>query len=110
MIPQHFVILKELPLLANGKLNRRDLPKPNEQLLAEHGRLIRDCHDSFVFDATNPELQKAPAIPLGTTDGKLRDMWAQLNIHVTSSDQNFWEVGGSSLIAMQFLYPIFVII
>jgi hypothetical protein len=35
----------------------------------------------------------------------LRNIWAQLNVTVTNNDQNFYEHGGSSLLAMQFLYP-----
>jgi hypothetical protein len=35
----------------------------------------------------------------------LRDMWAKLGVHVTRTTQSFYDYGGSSLVAMQFLYP-----
>ena len=84
MLPEHavpsaFVVMDALPLTSNGKLDRRALPEPSEQL--ERRR----------YDA-----------PQGSLEEMLSQTWARLlNVARVGRDDNFFELGGDSLLAMQ---------
>ncbi|MGH7269517.1 MAG: condensation domain-containing protein [Polyangiaceae bacterium] len=81
MVPQHFVRLSELPLLPNGKINRRALPEPkvNEALDAE----------SFVAPRTASE----NAVAL---------LWQEvLGVGRIGVHDDFFSLGGHSLLASQ---------
>ncbi|MBW4454435.1 MAG: amino acid adenylation domain-containing protein [Nostoc indistinguendum CM1-VF10] len=80
MIPTFFVILKALPLTANGKLDRNALPAPEEVVSRE---------TTFI----------APRTPV---EEVLAGIWAQLlGIPQVSIDDNFFDLGGHSLLATQ---------
>ncbi|MBD2529846.1 amino acid adenylation domain-containing protein [Nostoc flagelliforme FACHB-838] len=80
MIPTSFVILKALPLTANGKLDRNALPVPEEIVSRE---------TTFI----------APRTPV---EEVLAGIWAQLlGIPQVSIDDNFFDLGGHSLLATQ---------
>ncbi|MFN6572323.1 amino acid adenylation domain-containing protein, partial [Dendronalium sp. ChiSLP03b] len=80
MMPQALVILESLPLTANGKIDRRALPKPELDTTAE-----------FV----------APRTPVEET---LAQIWAQvLKIEQVGIHDNFFELGGHSLLATQII-------
>ncbi|GHO80005.1 hypothetical protein KSD_77760 [Ktedonobacter sp. SOSP1-85] len=82
MLPAHFVALEQLPLTANGKVDRKALPLPEEyQLSWQRGRYV------------------APATPL---QQELASIWSELLLrpHLGIAD-NFFELGGHSLLAMQ---------
>jgi len=73
MVPSAFLVLDDLPLTANGKLDRRALPVPNHEA-REH-------------------LARTPA------EQTIAEIWAQvLQVDVGVHD-NFFEVGGHSLLA-----------
>ncbi len=57
MVPAVFVLLDALPLLSNGKIDRRALPAP---------------------DRARPELDKAFVAPRTPTEELLAEIWAQL--------------------------------
>jgi amino acid adenylation domain-containing protein len=82
MVPSVFVLLETLPLLPNGKLNRRALPMPD---------MTRELESDYV----------APGTPLEET---LATIWAevlgqkQIGIH-----DNFFDLGGHSLLATRIL-------
>ncbi|BAY41877.1 amino acid adenylation domain-containing protein (plasmid) [Nostoc sp. NIES-2111] len=79
MIPASFVILKALPLTANGKLDRNALPAP----------------ESFNTEKTFV----APRTPV---EELLAGIWVQLlSVPQVSIDDNFFELGGHSLLATQ---------
>ncbi|MET0622646.1 MAG: condensation domain-containing protein, partial [Pyrinomonadaceae bacterium] len=83
MIPSAFVCLRQLPLTPNGKLDRRALPAPEFQRDgAAHARL-------------------APRTPV---EAALLDIWRDL-LHVARPglDDNFFDLGGHSLMATQVL-------
>ena len=81
MIPSAFMLLSELPLSANGKVNRRALPKPES--------LRREARASFVGPRT-PEEELIAAI------------WSQvLGLEKIDVQDNFFELGGHSLRATQ---------
>ena len=80
MVPLHWLWLEQLPLNANGKLDRKALPE------VEIGQLQRDD-----YVAPHTELQQT-----------LADIWAQvLNVETVGIRDNFFELGGHSLLATQ---------
>ncbi len=87
MIPSAFVMLDTLPLTPNGKLDRRKLPIPqnfNNNLNEQN----------FVFPRTATELT-------------LTKIWTEvLNIERVSIHDNFFEIGGNSLLAIRLLNQI----
>ena len=80
MVPSNFVILKALPLTSNGKVNRQELPVPEE--------VQRQIH-----------LGKMPQTPV---EEVIAGIWSQiLNLEQVGIDNNFFELGGHSLLATQ---------
>jgi amino acid adenylation domain-containing protein/FkbM family methyltransferase len=81
MIPAAFVMLKALPLLPNGKLDRRALPEP---------------------EAVRPELDQEFVAPRTPVEELLAGIWSQvLNIERVGVNDNFFELGGHSLLVTQ---------
>lgn len=81
MVPAAFVVLDEIPLTSNKKVDRRALPAPERS--AESASFI------------------APRSPI---EELLVEMWSQL-LHVTTIGvtDNFFELGGHSLLATQLI-------
>ncbi len=77
MVPSHFVVLAELPLTANGKIDRKSLPKP--------------------------EFDRAPAVvestlPHDTMQQVIERVWAEsLGLPQVGIDENVMDLGASSL-------------
>ncbi|HWS86557.1 MAG TPA: amino acid adenylation domain-containing protein [Pyrinomonadaceae bacterium] len=81
MIPSHFVMLSKLPLMPNGKVDRKALPAP-EQVRPE-------LANEFV----------APGTPL---EEELAEIWKQvLAIGQVGVHDNFFELGGDSILCLQ---------
>jgi len=81
MVPSAFMLLSELPLSPNGKVDRRALPKPDH--------ISRDANASFTGPRT-PEEEIVAAI------------WSQvLDIEKIDVHDNFFDIGGHSLRATQ---------
>jgi amino acid adenylation domain-containing protein len=80
MIPQHFVLLSAIPALANGKLDRKALPKPTVAATARAERV-------------------APANE--TEQRVLAAMEAVLDLPGLGMLDNFFALGGHSLLAMR---------
>ena len=79
MVPPHYVFLDALPMLPNGKLDRRSLPEP------DHGRPNLDT--PFVGPQTSMEEQ-------------LARIWADvLGIDRVGIHDDFMDLGGDSLLA-----------
>jgi acyl carrier protein len=82
MVPSAFVVLKELPLSPNGKVDRRALPAPD-----------RDARS---------EVKAAYAPPNNPIEELLATIWAGvLRIDRVGIHDNFFELGGHSLLATQ---------
>ncbi|GCL35048.1 amino acid adenylation domain-containing protein [Sphaerospermopsis reniformis] len=78
MIPSQIMVLENLPLTANGKINRRALPAPNT--------------------ATAADLE----IPVTPTEELLASLWQSLlKVNSVGRSDNFFELGGNSLLATQ---------
>jgi amino acid adenylation domain-containing protein/non-ribosomal peptide synthase protein (TIGR01720 family) len=83
MVPAYFLVLDRLPLNSNGKLDRRSLPDPAEQSLFSETKVVR---------------------PNTTTERILADIWqAVLGIGNIGIQDNFFDLGGHSLKAIQIL-------
>ena len=79
MIPSAFVRLPALPLTPNGKLDRRALPKPDEE---------------------RPDLECAYEAPCTPAEGALAEIWEEvLGLERVGIHDDFFELGGHSLLA-----------
>ncbi|WP_429496550.1 amino acid adenylation domain-containing protein [Paraburkholderia youngii] len=82
MVPAAFVPLVALPLTANGKLDRRALPAPQDDAYARRG-----------YEAPRGELETV-----------LAQLWAELlGLERVGRHDHFFELGGHSLLAVQLM-------
>ncbi|RZS43122.1 non-ribosomal peptide synthase protein (TIGR01720 family)/amino acid adenylation domain-containing protein [Herbihabitans rhizosphaerae] len=79
MVPAHIVVLPEFPLTANGKLDRRALPEPTVE-----------THE-LTPPATDDERAVCAAVA------------SVLRLPRVGADQNFFELGGDSILAISLL-------
>ncbi|MFQ6030614.1 MAG: amino acid adenylation domain-containing protein, partial [Dehalococcoidia bacterium] len=79
MVPSSFVMLEELPLTGNGKVDRRALPAP---------------------DQNRPDLAQTYLAPRDEVEQELARIWREvLNVEQIGVNDNFFELGGHSLLA-----------
>ncbi len=79
MVPAHLVLLDSLPLMGNGKLDRRALPAPDLEQALQH--------------------YQAPANEL---ESQLAQVWREvLNLPRIGVQDNFFELGGDSILSIQ---------
>ena len=82
MLPQHFVMLEAIPLLPNGKIDRKALPAP----------------PSAARSTTAASL----APPTTAAEIAIAEVWQRLlGIEHVSCSDNFFDLGGHSLLAMR---------
>ncbi len=82
MIPVQWIELENMPLMANGKINRKALPDPDD---------IEKNRDEYVA-------------PRNVMEEKLATIWQQLlEVEKISVHDNFFELGGHSLLAIQLI-------
>ncbi|HMU14312.1 MAG TPA: amino acid adenylation domain-containing protein [Flavobacteriales bacterium] len=85
MVPQHIVVLDELPLLPNGKIDRKALPKPESDQRAT--RTVQE-HQG----------------PRDAIEQTLTSIWSTaLGVDKISINDDFFDLGGHSLIGIQVL-------
>ncbi len=83
MVPSNFVIMDNMPLTPNGKINRLALPAPG--------------HD-------RPALEVAYIAPRNSIEEKLAKIWAKiLEIEPVGVEDNFFDLGGNSILIAQIL-------
>ncbi|MGB3637497.1 MAG: amino acid adenylation domain-containing protein [Rivularia sp. (in: cyanobacteria)] len=86
MIPSAFVFLSQLPLTANGKVNRRALRAPDISSFSQS--------DNFVA-------------PRDRIEQQLAEIWSEiLDINPVGVKDNFFELGGHSLLAINLMAKI----
>ncbi|MCR8843450.1 amino acid adenylation domain-containing protein [Paenibacillus sp. SC116] len=80
MVPARFMIIERMPLSSNGKVNRRELPVP-----------VGDVGTNETITAPETEMEEL-----------LADLWQDvLGIRQVGTEQNFFELGGDSIKALQ---------
>ncbi|HEY0730622.1 MAG TPA: phosphopantetheine-binding protein, partial [Pyrinomonadaceae bacterium] len=83
MVPASFVVLDELPLLPNGKIDRRALPAP---------------------EAIRPDLPHAFVAPRTSIEQSLAAIWSDLlGVPQIGIHDNFFDLGGHSLLTTQLI-------
>jgi aryl carrier-like protein len=81
MVPAQFVVLEQLPLMPNGKVDFKALPAPQQR---------------------PEELGNAYVAPRNPLEQLIADVWREvLGIERVGVDDNFFELGGHSLLAAQ---------
>lgn len=86
MLPDRFVVLDKVPLTASGKVDRQALPLPG------NGR---------------PPLQTPFVAPRTSLERTLAALWATLlDLDEVGVEDNFFDLGGHSLLVMQLLYVV----
>jgi amino acid adenylation domain-containing protein len=81
MVPTVVVLLAALPLMPNGKVDRRALPAP---------------------DRSRPELEKSFVAPRDDLELQLAHIWEEvLDVRPVGVRDNFFELGGHSLLAVR---------
>ncbi|MDR0278078.1 MAG: amino acid adenylation domain-containing protein, partial [Paucimonas sp.] len=79
MVPAQIVLLEQLPLTANGKLDKRALPRPGA-------------------------VQQRYVAPQGEIEEKLAAIWREvLKLDQVGSTDNFFELGGDSILSLQII-------
>jgi amino acid adenylation domain-containing protein len=79
MIPMYFVFLDQMPLTSSGKINRKALPKPNKEIF----------RNSFV--KADSHIEKS-----------ILAIWKKiLEVDEISITDNFFDIGGNSLLAVK---------
>jgi hypothetical protein len=85
MVPSLFVTLDRLPHTPNGKVDRRALPPP--------------------FNGTGRE--RTRVAPATATERAIADIWQRvLQVSEVSADDNFFDIGGHSLLSMRVIAEI----
>ncbi|NEO94893.1 MAG: amino acid adenylation domain-containing protein, partial [Moorea sp. SIO3G5] len=81
MVPTDYLILEVLPLSANGKVDRKRLPKPQRQTIAETTQHI---------------------LPQTKTEQQIAAVWAEvLELEAVGIHDNFFAIGGNSLLVIR---------
>ncbi|WP_172844424.1 non-ribosomal peptide synthetase [Tumebacillus algifaecis] len=81
MIPSAFVIMDEMPMTPNGKVNRKELPRPDDD---------------------RPELGNAYIAPRTDLERSIAEIWQEvLGVSRVGIHDNFFELGGGSLLILQ---------
>jgi amino acid adenylation domain-containing protein len=86
MVPSVFVLLNALPLTSNGKVDTRALPAP---------------------DGSTPDLEETFVAPRTPIEEGVARIWADLlNLERVGIEDNFFDLGGDSLVALQLVIQI----
>ncbi|OCT22092.1 non-ribosomal peptide synthetase [Pseudomonas putida] len=79
MVPSAFVVLADMPLSPNGKIDRKALPEPGAESV----------------------ISRAYAAPRNALEQTLAQIWSEvLKVEQVGRDDNFFELGGHSLLAV----------
>jgi acyl carrier protein len=100
MIPSHFVKIATLPMTAHGKLDKAALPASStDNLLANR---------VAVAPVATPKVPTQPGVPVvGPEQSQISAMVASLlGQPMVSSDENFFMIGGHSMLGVQLVAQI----
>jgi len=80
MVPAHFVVLDEMPLTPNGKLDRKALPAPDAE----------DVQTGLYVEPSN------------ATEQAMCEVWQEvLKLDRVGVEENFFSLGGDSILSIQ---------
>ncbi|MFT3761944.1 MAG: amino acid adenylation domain-containing protein [Pseudoxanthomonas sp.] len=82
MVPQHLVALGAIPLLPNGKMNRKALPAPPAAPVARHAQVVAPIDED-------------PRVSY------LILLWSEILGAPAAAQDNFFDLGGHSMLAVQ---------
>jgi len=86
MVPSAFVFIEQFPLTPNGKIDRKVLPSPIDSA---------------------PQQSKSYIAPQTETEIKLAAIWSDvLKINQIGTDEDFFEIGGHSMVAVTLMVKI----
>ncbi|UJR18784.1 hypothetical protein I4U23_005690 [Adineta vaga] len=92
MIPSFFVILEQLPLNVNGKIDRKRLPSPDVSHLSSSAHHTNDDNNEF-------------SQPTNDIEQIIHDMWCDiLHQKQISISTSLFTIGGHSLLVMQLFH------
>jgi hypothetical protein len=91
MVPQHVVMLESIPLLPNGKVDRKSLPSPQPSIATA----IQPSGISNTQSAANGSTHDDPRVDY------LIAVWSELLGNPAGPDDNFFDLGGHSMLAVQ---------
>ena len=107
MVPAHVVVLDALPLTPNGKVDRKALPAPD-------GPLSLAAHPAAGAGTPHPgapihrpraplrTLRRQRQVPGPELEETVAGVWrAALNVGQVGQDDNFFDLGGHSLLMVQ---------
>jgi acyl carrier protein len=80
MVPSTFVVMDELPLGSTGKVDRRALPEPDDETRRGAAEYVS---------------------PVGPAQERMAHLWEDLLRMRVGATDNFFDIGGHSLLAMQ---------
>ncbi|RZA25949.1 MAG: non-ribosomal peptide synthetase, partial [Proteobacteria bacterium] len=84
MWPSHMEVLVKMPLTPNGKLNRLVLPKPDFTVTRSEDKKVRE--------------------PISVSEQAIAGIWKDLlGVKLVSLDDNFFDLGGHSLLTLKML-------
>lgn len=99
MVPSQVLFLDQMPLTPNRKIDRRQLPSPHT--------LAEQSVQGATGSSTSGVAEKRAAEPIKISselEQRIIDIWqAALGHEVTSIDDNFFDIGGHSLLAIKVL-------
>jgi amino acid adenylation domain-containing protein len=86
MVPSKFIFLENFPLNSNGKVNRQELPTP---------------------EVNRPNLGTRFSAPATAMESMLANIWSEaLSINKVGTHDNFFDLGGDSILAMKVIATI----
>lgn len=90
MIPSHFTHMEVIPQTLNGKIDKKSLPKIQAQnLVLKDDQVIKPAHQAV--SRTDDSIKE-----------KVRSMWIEvLGVSELKDNDNFFNIGGNSLLAVQ---------
>jgi acyl carrier protein/pimeloyl-ACP methyl ester carboxylesterase len=93
MVPKHFMVIDEIPLSPNGKVQRDKLPSPLLQLAAQSGSGAADCVASRT--AVEAQVRAVFCKVLGVPEAG-----------ICCEQHTFFDLGGNSLSAIQLIFAL----